>query len=221
MCLFSVLSTHLLTWIVFFGDTLKDLCSPRTECLMACFTVSVKIGHGAVELNSSASTTKGTELQRLIKQCRSQQRHWHTMAASNMTRHINYVSLLIAEVLMLFIILNSLFTDPHAVWCHCDTHSHCQPLWQDTQGHFVVFICPIKLLSWLTVSTFSPLSCVPLSRLLCPSASRWQSPSPSAASVWGPRSRIVIRGRRNSSPALTVAIVVSAPLWPVRPLQTP
>lgn len=161
MCLFSVLSTHLLTWIVFFGDTLKDLCSPRTECLMACFTVRVKIGHGAVELNSSASKTKGTELQRLIKQRRSQQRHWHTMATSNMTHHINYASLLIAEVLMLFIILNSLFTDPHAVWCHCNTHSHSQQLWQDTQGHFVVFVCPIKLLSWLTVSTFSPLSCVP------------------------------------------------------------
>lgn len=44
-----------------------------------------------------------------------------------------------------------------------NTHSNSHPLWQDTQGHFVVFICTIKLWSWLTVSTFSLLSCVPLS----------------------------------------------------------
>ncbi len=156
----------------------------------------------------------------------SQQRQWHTMAASNMTCHINYASLLITVALMRIIILNSLFTDPHAVWCHCSFHSrlgllmHAEtshPLWQDTQGHFVVFIGTIELSSWLTVFTFSPLSCVPLSLLLGPSASRWLSQSPSAASAWGPRSRIAIRGRRSSSPALTVAIVVSAPLWPIRP----
>lgn len=82
-----------------------------------------------------------------------------------------------------------------------------------------VFICTMKLLSWLTVSTlffsFSPfpflLSRVPpSSRLLCPSASRWRSPSPSAASVWGPRSRIATRSQRSSSPAPTVATAVSA-----------
>lgn len=80
-----------------------------------------------------------------------------------------------------------------------------------------VFICTMKLLSWLTVSTlFFPtfpflLSCVPPSSLLlCPSASRWRSPSPSAASVWGPRSRIAIRSQRSSSPAPTVATAVSA-----------
>lgn len=81
-----------------------------------------------------------------------------------------------------------------------------------------VFICTMKLLSWLTVSTlfffpsspfFSPAS-PPSSLLLCPSASRWRSPSPSAASVWGPRSRIAIRSQRSSSPAPTVATVVSA-----------
>lgn len=66
---------------------------------------------------------KETELQRLIKQRSSQQRHWHTMAASYMTRHINYTSSLITAALMLFIILNTPFTDPHALWCHCSVQS--------------------------------------------------------------------------------------------------
>lgn len=128
-----------------FRDTLQVSCSPRTECLTACFRISVKMGHGALELNSSASTTKGTELQLLIKRRRSQQRNWHTMAASNMTCRINYGGSLITVPLMRFIILSCLFTDPHAVWCLCRfqflASYYTQPQSSSVAGHTRPLCC--------------------------------------------------------------------------------
>lgn len=161
MCLFCVTSTHWLTWFVFFGDALKDLCSPRTDCLMACFRVSVKVGHGALEFNSSARTTKRNWVTAFDQ---TTQESGETLTHSNMTCHINYASSLIPVSLY--------YPKLSALGRLCSFQSvlglliHSHPLWQDTQGHFVVDICTIKLLSWLTVSTFSPLSCVPFSLLL-------------------------------------------------------
>lgn len=103
-----------------FGDTLKHWCG--TKCLMACFRISVKMGHVAVELNSSASRTRVTEIQLLIKQHRSQQRLWSKLAATDMSLKL-YNLAHHSVTLMLFIILNSLLTDPLALWCHCSSQS--------------------------------------------------------------------------------------------------
>lgn len=209
-CLFCVCGTHLLAWFVFFEDMLKDFLQLQDWMSDSMFENKCENGDTGFKLHSRLQPPK-----KLSHSFWSTTQSAETSGASNMTCRINYASLLITA-LVLFIIRKSLFTDPHAVRRHCSFQSvlihgsNSHPLWKDTQGHFVVFICTIKLLIWLTqLSLLSPVS-PPFPLLRCPSASRWQSPSPSAASAWGPRSRIAIRGRRNSSPAPTVAIVVSA-----------
>lgn len=119
--------------------------------------------------------------------------------SQNRTRHIHYTGLLIVVTLVLFIIVNCQFTAPHAVWPHCtfrlsvNTHGSSRL----TEAGPTRTLCCCRLYNEAVKLTFSS------------PASPWRSPSPSAASVWGPRSRIAIRSQRSSSPAPTVATVVS------------